>query len=609
MNNTNVLTVIRALTPDSMADEIVNSWSRFKLARSSWEAEMVELRAFQFATSTRTTEAGQPGFKNSTTIPKLAEIATNIRANSAAHLFGNPHWAQFEAFDKDAATIEQRRVIEAYVRTKVKRQGYELVLGTVLDDWLFAGACFAQQRYMTETGVDSTGQTTIIYQGPILERIAPQDIAFDVTATSWKAARKIIRKIYTLGDIAKLVKQGTLDGFTPELIENIRSTRMNVRSAGLIKAPEGVDWEGANLSRDGFGDLLDYMNSDLVEVHEFYGDMYSIETGEFLENHKIVVVDRRVTISSAPIVSANGSQYLYYSTPENRPDNLMGLSPLARIIGMQFKLDKLENMRADIFDRIANPIVVEKGDVEFYGTRGAPGGRYVVDENGDVTNLVPDTTILNADFQIQATMNMMEELAGSPRNTSGFRTPGEKTKFEVQFLENGANRIFRDRTKKFEQEFLEPILNDMVQLGRENLGQSDLVSTEGATFKTQEFIAVTKDMLVVSGKIRARGSSLFAEKANALQNLIGIMSSPAFGFVQRHFSSIGIAKALEELAELQEFNIVLENIAIQEDQASQRLAGESQAATTATDSAAALPELEEEEEVVEDTTNSEEAGE
>lgn len=606
--NTNVLSIIHALTPHHIADEIVNNWLEFKTARHSWESEMLELRAFQFATSTNTTEAAQPGFNNSTTIPKLAEIATNIRANSAAHLFGNPKWAQFEAFDKDAASLAQKTVVEAYVRTKLNRQDYESVLGRNLDDWLFSGATFAQQSYITEMGENANGQATIIYQGPVLERIAPQDIAFDVTATSWKAARKVIRRIYTLGDIAKMVKQGKQTGFTEEMLEEIRTTRVNIRSAGLVKAPEGVDWESQTLTRDGFGELLSYVNSDLVEVHEFYGDMYSMETGEFLENHKIVVIDRRVVASKEPITSANGSQYLYYSTPENRPDNLIGMSPLARIVGMQYKLDKLENMRADVFDRIANPTIVEKGDVEFYGVRGAPGGKYVVDEQGDVRYLVPDTTVLNADFQIQQTMQIMEELAGSPRNTSGFRTPGEKTKFEVQFLENGANRIFRDRTKKFEKEFLEPILNDMVQLGKHHLGESDMVSTEGETFKTQEFIEVTRDMLVVSGKIRARGSQLFAEKANALQNLMGLLGSPAFQVVQRHFSTIKTAIALEDLADLKEFDLVLENIAIQEDQASQRLAQESQASTMAADAAAALPDSEEEE-ALEDIEDSEETGE
>ena len=590
--NTDVMVVLAALTPTVMADEIVDLWSQFKQARTSWEAEMIELRAYMFATSTNTTENSGNNFHNSTTIPKLSQIATNLRANYNAHLFSNPNWAQFDAFDKDADSLSQRNVIEAYVRTKITRKNYEGELGKIIDDWILGG-CFAQQRYVTEFGVDANDNKTIVYQGPVLERIAPQDIAFDVTASSFAAARKVIRRVYTFGDIAKMVASDAHSAFTKEILEDIRTTRTSVRASGIANAPEGVNWKDQTLTRDGFGSMLDYIRSDLVEVHEFYGDMYSVETGEFLENHKITVIDRRVVIEKKAMGTANGTQYLYYATPETRPDNLMGISPLARLVGMQYKLDKLENMRADIFDRIANPIVVERGDVEFYGTRGAPGGRYVTDEQGDVRYLVPDTTILNADFQINNVMAIMEELAGSPRNASGFRTPGEKTKFEVQHLDNGGNRIFRDRTKSFEQSFLEPMLNDMVQLGRENLMETDQVSTTSNEFHTEEFLAITRDTLAVSGHLRARGSTLFAEKANALQNITQLFSTPIGQLIGIHTSKLKLAMALEELGDFKEFGIILKNVGVQEDQETQRLANQASTTTQATEVVAASPTAEE----------------
>ena len=590
--NTDVMVVLAALTPTVMADEIVDLWSSFKQARTSWEAEMVELRAYMFATSTNTTENSGNAFHNSTTIPKLSQIATNLRANYNAHLFSNPNWAQFDAFDKDADSLAQRNVIEAYVRTKITRKNYEGELGKIIDDWILGG-CFAQQRYVTEFGEDANGNKTITYQGPVLERIPPQDIAFDVTASSFAAARKVIRRVYTFGDIAKMVNSDAHSAFTQEILDDIRTTRTSVRASGIANAPEGVNWKDQTLTRDGFGSMLDYIRSDLVEVHEFYGDMYSIETGEFLENHKITVIDRRVVIEKKAMGTANGTQYLYYATPETRPDNLMGISPLARLVGMQYKLDKLENMRADIFDRIANPIIVEQGDVEFYGTRGAPGGRYVTDEQGNVRYLVPDTTILQADFQINNTMQIMEELAGSPRNASGFRTPGEKTKFEVQHLDNGGNRIFRDRTKAFEQSFLEPMLNDMVQLGRENISETDQVSTTSNEFHTEEFLAITRDTLAVSGHLRARGSTLFAEKANALQNIIQLFSTPIAQLIGNHVSKLKLAMALEELGDFKEFGIILKNVGVQEDQETQRLANQSNTTTQATEVVAASPSAEE----------------
>jgi hypothetical protein len=336
------------------------------------------------------------------------------------------------------------------------------------------------------------------------------------------------------------------------------------------------------------------MQGDTVEVLEFYGDFYSVESGEYLQNHKIVVADRRKVIFSEPIRSRNGSQYIYYSAWEDRPDNLMGMSPLARLVGMQYKLDKLENQRADAFDRIINPPIVERGDIEFYGTRGAPGGRYVTDEQGDVHEMNLDAKVLQADNQMASTMQLMEEMAGSPRNSSGFRTPGEKTKFEVQFLENGANRIFRTKTAKFETGIVEEVLNDMVELALDNLGTTDLVSSESADFSTQEFLAVSKSDLNVSGQLHARGSRLFAEKANALQNLIGVFSSPIKDVILPHTSRIKLVQAIEDLGDLKSLDIFTPNIGIQEDAASQQLVNQSQQTVEEVDAVNALEPIEDE---------------
>lgn len=580
---TNAHSVVALLTPQQLAIEISQLFTQYKNARQPWEEEMLEIRSFLYATDTRSTQAGALPFKNSTTIPKLSQIATNLMANYTAHLFSNPKWAQFQAFDSDAATKEQRAIVEAYVRTKIKRKKYEKVLRQCLTDWVNTGVCFAEQQYVTEFGTDFEGNEVILYQGPVLRRIPPMDQVFDVTAESFNAAVKIIRKVYTLGDIARDIQDNNNSMFDDKMLEELRTTRQSVRSSGLKKAPEGIDWQGIGLQKDGFGDLLNYMSGDMVEVMEFYGDLYSVADGKFRKNHKIVVMDRRHVIFDEPISNENGSQRLYYSGWEIRPDNLMGMSPLARIVGMQYKLDKLENLRADVFDNLANPPIVEVGTVEFIGQRGAPGSKYIVDEGGSVSVLNLSKDALNADFQIDNTMNIMELLVGSPQNSSGFRTPGEKTKFEVQILDNGANRIFRDRVGDFENDFVESILNDVVALGRENIGEVDVVSTTGTEFNIESFLNVSKDDLFVSGKMTARGSKLFAEKANALQNLMGILNSNAINVIQPHVSGKKLAFALEELADFKELGIITPNIGIQESVEQQQLAQAAQTQAQAAD--------------------------
>ncbi len=593
--STNVQTILSDLTPEKMADEISTMWDTYKTARASWEAEMLEIRNYKYATSTKTTENDANDSANSTTIPKLSQIAMNLQANYTAHLFSNPKWAQFEAFDKAATDKDARKLVEAYVRTKVKRKDYEGIFNKLLIDWIDTGMCFAQQRYVNEFYVDGLGHTKMLYQGCILERISPNDIVFDVTATSFKKAAKIIRKTYTLGDIRGEIDENPDSPFTHEILEEMRQTRNNVRNAGGVSSMRGVDWKQETLTKAGLGSLMTYMKGDIVEVLEFYGDFYSVETGEYLKNHKIIVVDKRKVIFSEPIQSRNGSQHIYMSGWEDRPDTLVAMSPLARLVGMQYKLDKLENQRADAFDEIIHPVTVETGDVEFHGVRGEPGGRYVTDEKGSVQFLRPDTTVLNADFQMGNSMAIMEEMAGSPRNSAGHRTPGEKTKFEVQFLEQGGNRIFTNKTAKYEKEMIEEVLNDMVEIAMDNMGETDMVSTEGTgEFKVQEFLAVSKEDLNISGKLRARGSRLFAEKALALQNLIGVMNTPAFQLMNPHTSRLQLTNAIEELADLESFNLFLPNIGVQEDAQTQRMMNQTQQGTSEIDQVNADEPVEEE---------------
>jgi len=51
----------------------------------------------------------------------------------------------------------------------------------------------------------------------------------------------------------------------------------------------------------------------------------------------------------------------------------------------------------------------------------------------------------------------------------GFRSPGEKTKYEVQRLENASARIFQNKINQFEEQIVEPLLNAMLELARRNL--------------------------------------------------------------------------------------------------------------------------------------------
>jgi len=107
-----------------------------------------------------------------------------------------------------------------------------------------------------------------------------------------------------------------------------------------------------------------------------------------------------------------------------------------------------------------------------------------------------------------------------------------------------------------------------------------MVSTQGTEFDIQKFLSINAEDLNISGKLRARGSTLFAEKANALQNLTTLLNNPnLLGLIQQHTSRIALFRAVEELADLKTFNIFLPNIGVQEDQATAKIANQAQKGT------------------------------
>ena len=170
----------------------------------------------------------------------------------------------------------------------------------------------------------------------------------------------------------------------------------------------------------------------------------------------------------------------------------------------------------------------------------------------------------------------MEEMAGAPRQAMGIRTPGEKTAFEVQSLQNSASRIFEHKTAHFERVFLEPILNAMLEVSRRNMNVSDTIrvfddATGAVLFKT-----ITKDDITAKGKIVPVGARHFAERARRVQNLTQLyqikLSDPS---VAAHMSGKEFARILAD--ELGEPTLFSENIAVTEQLETQQQMQEAEA--------------------------------
>ena len=278
-------------------------------------------------------------------------------------------------------------------------------------------------------------------------------------------------------------------------------------------------------------------------------------------------------MSDEPVASWLGKEPIFHAGWRNRPDNLWAMGPLDNLVGLQYRIDHLENLKADVFDQIAYPIMKIRGDVEDFDY--APGTRIILGEEGDVEYMSPDATALNADMQIQVLENKMEELAGAPRQAMGIRTPGEKTAFEVQQLQTSSSRIFEHKAMKFEREFLEPALNAMLESGRRNMDASDLIRVLDDPTGAELVKSITREDITAKGKIVPRGASHFAERAQRLQNLLQMQQMKADPTVGAHISGKVIARIMAE--ELNEKDLFGDNIAVEEQMETQKAAQDAEA--------------------------------
>ncbi len=534
---------------------VTDAWNRLNFERTDWLNRAMEVRSFVTAHSTADTEVGTLPWKNKTTIPKLTQISDNLRSFYMAALMPSDDWFRWEGID--AESHEKAELIEAYMQTKVRMGGFRAELEKIVGDWVLYGNAFAGVKWVKETTKSlRTGEEITNYVGPRIFRISPLDVVIDPRAKNFDESVFIWRKTIP---IAEFIRQ--FEEKAPEAVAKVRELR--------DPQTDVVDWYKENgFYIDGFASFGEYLSSGYIEVFEYWGDIFVSETGEILKNRKITVADRSFTILDEENPSWNGKKPFVHNGWRKVPDNLYGQGPLDNLVGMQYRVDHLENLKADTFDQVVHPVVIVKGD-ETEDFEWGPGAKVFVPIDGDVTVLKPDSSVLQVNNEILLYHSFMEQMAGSPKESSGFRTPGEKTAFEVNVLQQGADRMFQDKLNSFEEHVIQPLLNLQFELTIRNLDIADVARTFNDDTRALGLAEITKEDVVADGILRPTGAKHFAarnKRVQEIQNLLAISQTPSLA---PHVSGFNTAKALEEELGFERYNLIERDIAIQEQFATQ----------------------------------------
>jgi len=296
-------------------------------------------------------------------------------------------------------------------------------------------------------------------------------------------------------------------------------------------------------------------------------------TSQLHRETEILIVDRAITVVERQIPNYLGQGNIAHAGWRKRPDNLYAMGPLDNQIGMQYRIDHLQNLKADAMDLIVHPPLVIVGDVEPF-TWG-PSEVISITGEGSVTELGKNLSgLVAADQEINMLEARMEEYAGAPKQAMGIRTPGEKTAYEVQTLENAAGRIFQEKTVTFEV-MLEQLMNGMLSEAQDNLGREQLPVLD-PEFGGTKFVDITGKDIIQNGLIRPVGARHFGQQAILIQNISNTMNGPLGQMIAPHISSKNLAALIEDLFELRRFDLIRNNVAVEEGIEREQLMGAAQ---------------------------------
>lgn len=552
---------------DRPAQVIDEAWTRLNDERNRWLENSKEARVYLTQRTTMDTEVGQAlPWKNKTSIPKLTQIADTLHSFYMAALVPSQQFFKWEG--RDANSHRKANLIQQWMMAKVRMGGFRDELEKIIRDWIFYGNAFGGVEYVNEKETSLVDQREIQgFVGPRMFRISPLDCVIDPQANSFDDSIFIRRYMVPIVDIIKHNERFPNIPYDEAAIEKVKEVRQSDPPKDLVDMYKDI-----GLQVDGFDSYQNYLQSQYVDILEYWGDFFDPETGEVHENQVITVADRMFELRRAPNPSWSGRKPFFHVGWRILPDNLYGQGPVDNLVGIQYRIDHLENLKADAFDQIVHPMLAIIGD-DIEGAEGfqfGPGEKLLLPAGADVKPIRPDTTSLNADTQIAMYMRMMEEMAGAPREAAGFRTPGEKSAFEVSVLNQGAERMFQDKLDHFESIGMTRVLNMMFEIGVRNMDPLDIVRTFNDDTGALELLELSREDVVADGVFKPTGAKHFEARNRRVQEMQGflqlIQQLPSVG---RHISGLKIAQMLERELGFQQDELVEENIAFNENMKAQ----------------------------------------
>lgn len=555
--------------PDEQALKIARAYSEYSRARDKALALSTEVRQYIHAVDVDTTSASNIEHKNRTHQPKITQVRDTLIAKIWNVTLSRPDWFEFKPESAKHKTAAKK--LNAYIRNKLEQIQFRTTTGRKLvADFIDQGNAFVETEYR----VDQDDFGTVSYKGAHPRRIAPSDMVFNPTLDSFSESPLIQRRKVHISSLYNLADSK---------IEGMEFNKEALKTSMMIRKMEDLTefqdrLRDLNINYDGYGSVRDYFASDYVDLLIYRGDIFDPIADKYDTNRLVYVIDKMFILATMPNPFPLGRHGVAHAGARIRSDNLWYQSPLDNLVGIQYRIDKLENSKADMVDLIVLPPLKIKGDGVQKPAEGyRPGAEYYMGVDEDVSFLTPDVTALQMDTQIALYHRMMEDFAGVPPESRGFRSPGEKTMFEVDMLAQAGAETFVYYATNFEN-LLTQMLEDVKILEIKNMTSSETVEIFDEDVGAIRSVKFDKKDLMIPGKFIAIGSThwdMKRKKNLELQNFAQTyMTIPQ---IAQHISGAEMAKEANDLMEFSSSKVVSEYAGLKEQIQGQAIATAEQA--------------------------------
>ncbi len=266
-------------------------------------------------------------------LPDIYEQAQTLKAHILESLSSHPE-GLFDVFPGGAeysanAQNQKAMLVSALENTKISDKLEQIVTDLVEcgESIVFIG--WKRDFKQVRRAVQNDGQISfeaasrLVYDGPVLKIISPENFVFD-TAADFEGAAKIFHSKRT---VEELLADKNNNFLSPEIAEELSSI-----AAGKAEAELGC------------GGKLDIL--------EFWGDIKD-ENGNLLQNQLVIIAERRYIIRFEENPYLN-CPFIYGNILEN-PFTGRGMSPLRAAIDLNKAENEILNTQLKAYSLIVNP--------------------------------------------------------------------------------------------------------------------------------------------------------------------------------------------------------------------------------------------------------------